>query len=63
MPLLHAGERIPEVPVEQQTYDVLLKRARKLRWIGLEEEADRTQRVLCDADLAGSILTLPRETD
>jgi hypothetical protein len=63
MPLHHAAERIPEVPVEQQAYDALLKRARKLRWIGLEEEANRTQGVLCDADLAGSILTLPHETD
>lgn len=63
MPLHHAGERIPEVPFEQQASDELLKRTRKLRWIGLEEEANLMQGRLCGAALAGSILTSPRETD
>jgi hypothetical protein len=42
----------------------LVKRIRKLRWMGLEEEAERLQRELtrrcADSD---SVIATPRETD
>lgn len=42
----------------------LVKRIRKLRWMGMEEEAERLQRELtrrcADAD---SVIATPRETD
>jgi hypothetical protein len=59
----HPREAIPEVPSELQVSDALLKQARKLRWMGLNEEADRTQTSLQQSALAGSVLTVPRETD
>jgi hypothetical protein len=56
-------ETIPEVPSEQQISDALLKQARKLRWMGLDDEATRTQKTLRQSELAGGVLTAPRETD
>jgi hypothetical protein len=61
--IFHPREAIPEVPLDQQVSDALLKQARKLRWMGLEDEANRTQRSLQKSALAGSVLTAPRETD
>lgn len=56
-------ETIPEVPPERQIPDTLLKQARKLRWMGLDDEANRAQMMLQTSALAGSILTTPRDTD
>jgi hypothetical protein len=56
-------EAIPEVPPERQIPDTLLKQARKLRWMGLDDEANRAQMMLQTSALAGSILTTPRDTD
>jgi hypothetical protein len=61
--ILHPREAIPEVPLDQQVSDTLLKQARKLRWMGLDDEANHTQRSLQKSALAGSVLTAPRETD
>jgi hypothetical protein len=61
--IYHPREAIPEVPLDQQLSDTLLKQARKLRWMGLDDEANRTQRSLQQSALAGSVLTAPRETD
>jgi hypothetical protein len=59
----HPCNTIPEASFEQETSDAVLKQARKLRWIGLDDEANRTQRMLQPSALAGSILTAPRDTD
>ena len=39
-------ERYPDVPLEQRRPHELVKLARKLRWIGMDEEADRVQAML-----------------
>ena len=36
---------------------------RKLRWIGMEEEAERVEMKLRETTLAGSIITAAHETD
>jgi len=36
---------------------------RKLRWMGMEEEAEQLQMKLCDATPTGSVITTARETD
>ena len=36
---------------------------RKLRWMGMEEEAEQLQMKLCDATPIGSVITTARETD
>jgi hypothetical protein len=59
----HHQEVALEVFLEQTAADALLKRARKLRWMGLDDEADRTQESLQRSALSGSVLTSPRETD
>lgn len=63
MQQLHVRESLPDVLVEQRTSDELTKLIRKLRWMGLEEEAQQTQRMLSEVELAGGILTEPHDTD
>lgn len=63
MALLHARENPTDVSVEQRISDELADRIRKLRWMGLEEEADWTQRMLSEIAPAGRVLTTPHETD
>lgn len=58
-----AMEEIPDVPDEQRTSDELIKRARKLRWMGFKDEAHETQRTRHTVTPTGSALTAPRETD
>jgi hypothetical protein len=36
---------------------------RKLRWIGMEEEAEQVQLKLCDATPTGGVMTAAHETD
>jgi hypothetical protein len=55
----------PEVPPEQKRATELIQRIRKLRWIGMDEEADLLQLELesCRVALADCVVALPRETD
>lgn len=41
----------------------LIQLIRKLRWIGMEEEAEQIQRELRHTSPVGSVLTALRETD
>jgi len=63
-----------EMPLEQEPPDgstgegssnELIKLVRKLRWVGMEEEADRLLKKLKrgHAATAESVLATPRETD
>lgn len=47
----------------QRTSSELLKLARKLRWMGIEDEADRVQSTLRMTGQAGRVLSAHRETD
>jgi hypothetical protein len=51
--------------LEQRAADEMIKSIIKLRWMGLEEEADRIQRQVSSLSFraAGSVLAAPRETD
>jgi hypothetical protein len=40
-----------------------LRLIRKLRWIGMEEEAERVETQLHEATLAGGVITAAHETD
>lgn len=53
----------PDVSVEQRTSSELVKLVRKLRWIGLEEEAKQLQIALCRIDSAATLLADPHGTD
>ena len=41
----------------------ILHLIRKLRWIGMEEEAERVEMQLRETTLAGGVITAPHETD
>jgi hypothetical protein len=47
----------------RQTPGELVRQILKLRWIGMEEEAQRLQKVLGRAGPAGSVLANPNDTD
>jgi DnaJ-domain-containing protein 1 len=53
----------PEVPSEEQTPSQLVKRIRKLRWMGMEDEAKRLQAALDRLEHAECVLAAPRDTD
>jgi hypothetical protein len=63
MEQISGRQTAPEVSASDQTSADLIKRIRKLRWIGLEQEAQRAQTALCRITPTGSVLTLPCDTD
>jgi hypothetical protein len=58
-------EMIPDVPPEQRRVADLVKRIRKLRWLGMEQEAAKLQLVLARLSPAerAVVLTAPCDTD
>ena len=58
-------EVIPDVPPEQRQVADLVKRIRKLRWLGMEQEAAKLQLALARVPPAerAIVLTPPRDTD
>jgi hypothetical protein len=46
--LRNAKKECPDVSAEERPSSAFLKRIRKLRWIGMEEEAEKLQIVLAD---------------
>jgi hypothetical protein len=58
-------QKPPDVLAEQRASNKLVKLIRKLRWMGMEEEAERIQIELEQRDIppADSVLAAPRETD
>lgn len=56
---------VPEVSPGQKTASEFVKRIRKLRWIGLEEEADllRAEMASCGMTRTDSVVAMPRDTD
>jgi hypothetical protein len=54
--------RHPDVSPEQREARERVKRIRKLRWIGMEQEAQRLQAALGNGEMAGSVLAGSHET-
>jgi hypothetical protein len=54
-----------ETAIDQSVTNDLVKRIRKLRWMGMEEEAKRLQAELTrrSAGEGDSVIATPRETD
>jgi len=59
------GQREPlQVSPEQRTSSELVKRIRKLRWMGMEREAEALQAMLCRRERStDSVLAASRDTD
>jgi hypothetical protein len=53
----------PEFLSEEQTPSQLVKRIRKLRWMGMEDEAKRLQAALGRIEHEECVLAAPRDTD
>jgi hypothetical protein len=56
------GER-PEAALAERTPGELVNLIKKLRWIGMEEEAARIQILLRRADATATLLSGPWDTD
>ena len=58
-------DKAPEVSPEQRAAVELVKRIRKLRWIGMEDEADLVVQVELARRIApvDSVIAVPSETD
>jgi hypothetical protein len=58
-------QKSPNRLAEQQASNELVKLIRKLRWMGLEEEAERVEDelILRRVAAADSVIAAPRETD
>jgi hypothetical protein len=63
MKMLLGDHEPPEISAEQRASSELVKLIRKLRWIGMEREAERLQTVLCRIPAADSVLAAPHDTD
>ena len=60
---LNGDENCPQVSLEQRAASELIKRIRKLRWMGLEDEAQALQGALRHAHCADSVVAYPLDTD
>jgi hypothetical protein len=61
--LISRQQQPPEASVTENAKNELVKRVRKLRWVGEEEEAEKAQRALGEQTPSDSVLAMPRETD
>ena len=52
-----------EESAKERTSDELVQRIRKLRWMGMDEEAEQLQSALRDVDQAAILLSGPSDTD
>jgi hypothetical protein len=59
------NRQLPDDVAEQRASNELIKLIRKLRWIGMEEEAERVQKDLttCRVRPTDSVVAASRETD
>ena len=63
MEMLAKQQEIPDVSADQRASNELIKRIRKLRWMGMEGEAERLQIKLAGGSPKDSVIAEPRETD
>ena len=65
MEMRYDQQRPPEVSAEQRASNELVKLIRKLRWMGMEDEAERTRGELtgCRIPATDSVVAASRETD
>ncbi len=55
-------QKPPDISARQQANE-LIKLIRKLRWMGMEEEAERAETALGGVSPADSVLAAPHDTD
>ena len=65
MAMLHSRSLPQQNPSETSASNEMVKLIRKLRWIGMDEEAQKLQNELTQSDAApaDSVVGTPRDTD
>jgi hypothetical protein len=65
MEMRHEQQKSSDGLAEQRASNELVKLIRKLRWMGMEEEAKKAenQLTLCNVPAADSVIARSRETD
>ena len=64
MPMTLEPPKHDDAAEDESRTNELVRQIRKLRWMGLEEEAERLQRELtCRCADSDSVIATPRETD
>lgn len=63
MDIRHDQQQPLDGSAEQQTSNELVKLIRKLRWMGLENEAEKVEDQLSKVPAADSVIAASRETD
>jgi hypothetical protein len=63
--ILRSNPKSPDASVEQRASNDLIRLIRKLRWMGMDDEAKRVQTELKQRDVPAedSVLARPRDTD
>jgi hypothetical protein len=58
-------QRPLDEPADQQALNKLVRLIRKLRWMGMDKEAEAAQKqlVTCKTASCDSVLAIPRDTD
>jgi len=54
---------LPDVSADQRASNDMIKLIRKLRWMGMEGEAERLRSALAGMPRVDSVVAEPRETD
>jgi hypothetical protein len=54
---------VPDVSADQRASNEMIKLIRKLRWMGMEGEADQLRSALIGKPRTDSVVAEPRETD
>lgn len=63
METLQESQELPDVCIQQRASAERVKQIRKLRWIGMEEAANKLQIAPSDVPFEGCILTERQDTD
>jgi hypothetical protein len=65
MEMRHEQQKPSDGSAEQRASNELVKLIRKLRWMGMEEEAEKVEKqlILCNVAAADSVVARSRETD
>jgi hypothetical protein len=61
--MMRERQERPDVSPEQRAAAELVKRIRKLRWIGMEEEAEQLQITLSRTGFTNCVFAEPQDTD
>jgi hypothetical protein len=60
---IHEHYQAPALSAEEQMSSDLVRRIRKLRWMGMQQEAEELQMMLCRVPHDDCVVVVPRDTD